>query len=184
MTFKMPAYNVSVECAFAFKQYTVSFETNGASPLPAAIEHVDHGTTIAKSTEVSVLAGKSFKYWSQDGSAEFDFEHTAITSDITLKAVWENKKVEQKKDVTAVESPLLADSFLRSNPFAGVLELVNVEHARLVEVYILTGQLLVSQKMNGERELHLDAASWPTGVYIVKLLDATGQQQVLKAMKQ
>lgn len=152
--------------------------------MPAAIEHVDHGTTIAKPTEVSVLAGKSFKYWSQDGSAEFDFEHTAITSDITLKAVWENKKVEQKKDVTAVESPLLADSFLRSNPFAGVLELVNVKHARLVEVYSLTGQLLVSQKMNGERELHLDAASWPTGAYIVRLLDATGQQQVLKAMKQ
>ncbi len=66
------------------KVYTVTFNSNGGSEV-ADVE-VTEGEKVAKPADPT-YAGYVFKYWSLDGTTEFDFE-AAITGDITLKAVW------------------------------------------------------------------------------------------------
>ena len=81
------------------KLYTVTFDSDGGSAVEA--QEVDEGETATKPADPT-KDGYTFKGWQLDGE-DFDFG-TAITGDITLKAVWE-KNEEPKPD----DSPATGD---------------------------------------------------------------------------
>ena len=74
--------------------YTVTFDVDGNKTAVEA-QSVEEG---AKATAPATKPTSSDKYltfdcWSADGTTEFKFAETAITSDITLKALWRDYKV-------------------------------------------------------------------------------------------
>ncbi len=64
--------------------HKVTFDSDGGSDV-ASVE-VDDKEKVTEPT-APTKPGYVFKYWSLDGTDEFNFD-TAITDDITLKAVW------------------------------------------------------------------------------------------------
>ena len=69
---------------------TVSFDLNGGS---GTVEEQDItvGSYAAKPTVELTSKYQNFKFWSADGTTEFNFEKTQINENITLKAIWEDK---------------------------------------------------------------------------------------------
>lgn len=65
--------------------FTVTFDSIGGSDVPSQI--VENGKTVAKPNDPT-KTGYAFKFWSTDGSTEFNFD-TTINANTTLKAVWE-----------------------------------------------------------------------------------------------
>ena len=179
-TFSMPEYDVTVECEFeqvpAGKTYTVTFDAQGGQPTPP-VQMVQEGK-LATTPKAPQKKGFSLKFWSLDGKAPFNFFKTPITSNITLKAIWE------KDENTSAGSTLLAEAHVQSNPFGELLTLVNAENAQLVEVYNISGQLMVSARGNGQKLQNLNATTWPTGLYIIRLIDSEQQTKLLKAIRE
>jgi len=74
-----------VSCSNSSKKvYTVTFDANDGSGVTAV--EVKEGEKAPKPADPT-YAGHVFKYWSLNGTDEYDF-NTAITEDITLKSVW------------------------------------------------------------------------------------------------
>ena len=57
---------------------------------PTVVKEVKHGETVDKPEDDPTKSGYVFKCWSLDGTNPFDFDNTAITKNITIKAVWGN----------------------------------------------------------------------------------------------
>ena len=77
--------------------YTVTFDVDGdTSAVEAqAVAKDGHATKPAKDPTTSVKY-MTFDCWSLDGKTEFKFSETAITGDITLKALWRYYEVGDK----------------------------------------------------------------------------------------
>ena len=65
---------------------TVTFDTNGGSRIPETQEHTYREKAV-KPADNPIKTGHMFRFWSLDGTAEYDFE-TELTANITLKAVY------------------------------------------------------------------------------------------------
>ena len=65
---------------------TVTFDTNGGSRIPETQEHTYREKAV-KPADNPIKTGHTFRFWSLDGTAEYDFE-TELTANITLKAVY------------------------------------------------------------------------------------------------
>ena len=76
------------------KNPTVTFNTDGGSPVPDA-QTVAYNSTASEPSEDPKKEGYKFKYWSLDGTTEYDFFDKVIMN-ITLKAVWEKLEVVAK----------------------------------------------------------------------------------------
>lgn len=73
------------------KTYTVTFDSNGGSDVPS--QTVTEGDKAVKPENPTTSAKyKTVDYWTLDGK-KFDFETTAVTADITLKAVWRDYEI-------------------------------------------------------------------------------------------
>lgn len=77
---------------------------------------------------------------------------------------------------TAVESELLAGACVVGIPVGSVLVLEGVESAERVEVYSVMGTLAYAQKLRGERRVEVQARSWASGVYLVRILARDGER--------
>ena len=79
------------------ESYTVTFDVDGdTSAVEAqAVSKDGHATKPAKDPTTSVKY-MTFACWSLDGKTEFKFSETAITGDITLKALWRYYEVGDK----------------------------------------------------------------------------------------
>ncbi|MDO4790127.1 MAG: InlB B-repeat-containing protein [Porphyromonas sp.] len=67
--------------------YTVTFDTDGGTPVPPA-QKVEKGKTAAVPSPAPTKQNFLFIAWSLDGSNAYDFQ-TPVTKDITLKAKWQ-----------------------------------------------------------------------------------------------
>ena len=84
-SFPMPAANVTVSAIFN-PVYTVSFETDGGTPVPKA-QRVTSGKYAAAPDILPTKFGSSFEGWYLD-DALFLFNTTPIEGNITLTAKW------------------------------------------------------------------------------------------------
>ena len=82
--FTMPAYNIDLYAKWAPITYTVTFDSNGGSAVPAATD-VEYSQRVVK-PEDPTYDGHKFMGWMLDGRP-FNFE-SGITQDITLVAQW------------------------------------------------------------------------------------------------
>ena len=82
--FTMPAYNIDLYAKWAPITYTVTFDSNGGSAVPAATD-VEYSQRVVK-PEDPTYDGHKFMGWTLDGRP-FNFE-SGITRDITLVAQW------------------------------------------------------------------------------------------------
>ena len=82
--FTMPAYNIDLYAKWAPITYTVTFDSNGGSAVPAATD-VEYSQRVVK-PEDPTYDGHKFMGWTLDGRP-FNFE-SGITQDITLVAQW------------------------------------------------------------------------------------------------
>ena len=80
------AENTKLYAKWVQNPFTVTFDSDGGSAVAEPTVKVEAGKTVAKPANPT-REGFAFKYWALNGK-EFNFE-TPITSDITLKAVWE-----------------------------------------------------------------------------------------------
>ncbi len=71
-------------------KYTITFDANGGSPAPSS-QKLYKGEKATAPTNSPSKEGYNFKGWSADGVNKFDFSNTSVTSDLTLKAIWEEK---------------------------------------------------------------------------------------------
>ena len=67
--------------------YTVTFDTNGGSAVDS--QTVAGGNKAQKPADPQKLGYQFAGWFAQDAQEAFDFEHTAISADITLTAHWE-----------------------------------------------------------------------------------------------
>ena len=82
--FTMPAYNIDLYAKWAPITYTVTFDSNGGSAVPAVTD-VEYSQRVVK-PEDPTYDGHKFMGWTLDGRP-FNFE-SGITQDITLVAQW------------------------------------------------------------------------------------------------
>ena len=82
--FTMPAYNIDLYAKWAPITYTVTFDSNGGSAVPAATD-VEYSQRVVK-PEDPTYDGHKFMGWTLAGRP-FNFE-SGITQDITLVAQW------------------------------------------------------------------------------------------------
>ena len=85
-SFPMPAANVTVSAKFSPIVYTVSFDTDGGTPVPEA-QRVEYGKYAAAPDIVPAKFGSRFEAWYLD-DALFLFNTTPIEGNITLTAKW------------------------------------------------------------------------------------------------
>ena len=80
--------DIDLYAQWTIKQYSVSYNLNGASGTAPATEAVDHGGTFTKPADPT-RSGYVFTGWfdTDTGGNEYNFG-TAVTSDITLYAQW------------------------------------------------------------------------------------------------
>ena len=81
----MGSRDFCVSVFYTINQYTVTFDSVGGTPAPAAVKQ-DYNTAVSEPDDV-VKTGYAFRFWSKDGSTAYNFS-TPITEDITLSAVW------------------------------------------------------------------------------------------------
>lgn len=106
---------------------------------------------------------------------KYDTEKTPIERDMTLRAVWTKRTTPTPPhEKTAVESVLLAEARLVVNPFGATLRIEEVAPAELLEVYNMQGQPLYAQRLDGENHLGVPSQSWPSGVYVVRMVAPDG----------
>ena len=80
------AENTKLYAKWVQNPFTVTFDSDGGSAVAEPTVKVEAGNTVAKPANPT-REGFTFKYWALNDK-EFDFK-TPITSDITLKAVWD-----------------------------------------------------------------------------------------------
>ena len=82
----MEAANTTVYAHWTVNTYTVSFDSNGGSNVPA--QKVRYGSKASRPANPT-RAGHTFQGWytSRDGGSKYDFG-TAVTGDVTLHAHW------------------------------------------------------------------------------------------------
>ena len=82
----MEAANTTVYAHWTVNTYTVSFDSNGGSDVPA--QKVRYGSKASRPADPT-RAGHTFQGWytSRDGGSKYDFG-TAVTGDVTLHAHW------------------------------------------------------------------------------------------------
>ncbi len=66
---------------------TVSFDTDGGTPVPEAVT-VEKGKTIAEPSVTPTKDGYTFSGWYTSTGLKFNFKSTPVTKDITLVARW------------------------------------------------------------------------------------------------
>lgn len=112
-----------------------------------------------------VTPGKSYG-WFVNG-IKFDFTQGVRTS-LTLRAKW------IQKPLTAVESHLLAQAKVVSNPIGSTLRLRGMRAAEKIEVFNLRGQLECALVLAGEESVALDASGWASGFYVARITAEDG----------
>jgi len=76
---------------------------------------------------------------------------------------------------TSVTNLEQADISIYPNPFDQVLNLqIESEQSLEVSIYNLQGQKMYASKLNGGFE-SLSTNDWPTGMYLIRALNETGQ---------
>jgi uncharacterized repeat protein (TIGR02543 family) len=79
---------LTLEARWTPRTYTVSFNTGGIAPTPAAIANVQHGGTVA--APAPVKAGYTLDGWYRqaDGTERWDFDWDTVTGETTLYGFW------------------------------------------------------------------------------------------------
>lgn len=90
--------NIQLEARFKRNVYTVTFDSNKGSDVAAS--EVNHGDTVAK-PENPTKKGYTFVEWRLNGK-KYDFS-SAVTENITLKAVWKSDSQAAAKPVEPEE---------------------------------------------------------------------------------
>ena len=78
--------NITLTAKWNINKYTVTFDSNGGTPVPPAQE-VEYGLTAVEPTSAPTKTGYTFDGWYL-GNEKYDFTD-AVEQDITLKAKWE-----------------------------------------------------------------------------------------------
>ena len=83
--------NITLKAIWSDKQvFTVTFDTDGGDDEIQSAKIVE-GEKVIKPNDPT-KEGYIFKEWQLADGTTFDFINTPITSDITLKAVWDKKE--------------------------------------------------------------------------------------------
>ena len=82
--------DITLKAVWDKKEFTVTFNTDGETPA-SFTEKVFYEEKITKPNDPT-KEGYIFKEWQLVDGTTFDFINTPITSDITLKAVWDKKE--------------------------------------------------------------------------------------------
>ena len=77
--------NITLTAKWNINKYTVTFDSNGGTPVPPA-QKVEYGLTAAEPTSAPTKTGYTFDGWYL-GDEKYDFSD-AVEQDITLKAQW------------------------------------------------------------------------------------------------
>jgi uncharacterized repeat protein (TIGR02543 family) len=80
-----PAGDVTMHAQWV-KQYMVTFDGDGGSPVPEAVTR-DEGETVPKPGSDPQRAGYKFLGWFDDKGAAYTWDHT-LTADVTIHAQW------------------------------------------------------------------------------------------------
>jgi hypothetical protein len=59
-------------------------------------------------------------------------------------------------------------------PFNEQLNLNLAENVNSLSVYNATGQQVLTMNCNGKRNVILDSANWPVGIYVIQMVEADG----------
>ena len=79
--------------------YTVTFETDGGTPVPSA-QKVEEGSTITAPATTPAKAGYVFVYWYLSGATTAYNFQTPVNRDITLHAKWQEEATAEYWQVT------------------------------------------------------------------------------------
>ena len=83
---KMPAEDVTLIAEWSINQYTITFDSNGGSPVTAITQ--DYATTVSKPTDPTKV-GYTFAGWYSDSNLSTAYTFTTMPAeDITLYAKW------------------------------------------------------------------------------------------------
>ena len=82
--------NITLTAKWNINKYTVTFDTDGGTPVPPNQE-VEYGLTAVEPTSAPTKTGYTFDGWYL-GNEKYGFSD-AVEQDITLKAKWEPKQV-------------------------------------------------------------------------------------------
>jgi len=79
--------------------YTVTFDTDGGSPVPS-VQRVEEGSLATAPSTNPIKAGYTFVYWHLTGaSTAYNFQNP-VKDDITLRAKWQEQKTAEYWQVT------------------------------------------------------------------------------------
>ena len=97
-TLQMPASSVTVTVAAAALEYTVSFESNGGTNVPAQV--IRHGETVTQPSDPTRASTSTTAYtfdgWFSDEELESPYDFTApVTEVLTLYAKWLESDIPQ-----------------------------------------------------------------------------------------
>ena len=81
--------NVRTKVTGTAPGFTVTFDLNGGWRPAPSTQDVKKGEKAVKPDDPASSSGKRFKFWSVDGTTEYDFD-TPVTNNITLYAIYED----------------------------------------------------------------------------------------------
>ena len=164
----------------ALVRYTVTFIAyDGAAPLVKEI--TTESFPAADMPPAPIRPGCEFLGWTTTaGSAIPDFKvGFSLKGDLTVYGLWKNEG-----PGTPVQSALLAEVRLAPNPVVDILTVQGTRHATSLELYTLAGQQLLHYAVQqGASEVRVDMRPYPSGVYLLRLVDGAGAPCVVRVVK-
>ena len=161
-------------------RYTVTFIAyDGAAPLVKEI--TTESFPAADMPPAPIRPGYEFMGWTTTaGSAIPDFKvGFSLKGDLTVYGLWKNEG-----PGTPVQSALLAEVRLAPNPVVDILTVQGTQHATSLELYTLAGQQLLHYAVQQDAsEVRVDMRPYPTGVYLLRLVDGAGAPCVVRVVK-
>lgn len=168
--------------------YTVTFDAAGGEPAPTT-QTIADGEKAAEPANKPEKSGFTFEGWYLNGE-KYNFA-TPVTANITLVARWEEGTSSESNPPspptpstppTAVASELLERAQLVTNPIDHALVIEGLDAVERVEVYSLQGMRIHAQPLRGEHRVEMASESWPSGVYVVRVV-AKGGERTLRVVK-
>lgn len=143
---------------------------------------------ITPSGEASTFAGIGPGYADGLATSEAMFNSpkgiTLDASGIVYVADWANARI-RKIDDALLSTSLYGNSKFEiyPNPSKGLFNIKNLIEDTIVEVFDIYGKKVLSREINSSNSF-LDLSNYASGLYFVKILNQSGQENIIKVIKQ
>jgi 1,4-alpha-glucan branching enzyme len=127
------------------------------------------------------LSGKWYEFYTGDSINVSDGSST-ITLQPGEYRLYSDKKLKGAGSFTTDVKPITSEqNNIYPNPFSAVLHISHTEMLRKVELYDLTGKLILATPENFPDKVN--TSSLPPGIYLLKMHDKTGKEETIKVVK-